>query len=461
MNTFQEKFRSFWDALGPQQKRWGSIIVAVAIVMLFMSFVVDSGEPKKRIAHTNKKQQRSVLTDVNTRAVGMDAISSKIKMISRENERLMKEMTRMRDELSDQRARRGNDPHVMQELERLQKRVAILNEVDKKVNWKLDDMQSGKTIDKQIEHKLAQAQFKLENLMTDNVDNVSTTRQNRVMVDMDKELATMDPNEIFEAFPTGAGNTDETKTKKDPVTGAKTTTTNSNGPMVIQTMSQPEVKVSIEDQTKALESYLPAGSIISGVLLSGLDAPTGESARQEPFPVIMRVQSEAILPNQFTADIKECFMLLSGYGELSSERVYLRGEAFSCVREDGKIIETALNSYGVGLDGKAGIRGVVRSKQGQLIGKSMLAGFMGGVAEALDQNPIPVIQTDPSSTPLFQSALGGDALTHGASSGASEALTKIADFYLDLAESTLPVIELNSGTEIDVVVTKGAKLVAK
>ncbi|MDJ1478821.1 TraB/VirB10 family protein [Bacillus sp. LS15-K4] len=88
-------------------------------------------------------------------------------------------------------------------------------------------------------------------------------------------------------------------------------------------------------------------------MTTGLDAPTHESARREPFPALLRIQKEAILPNRFRADIKECFLIAAGYGDLSSERAYLRGETISCVREDGGVIETRLDSYAVGEDGKA------------------------------------------------------------------------------------------------------------
>ena len=42
--------------------------------------------------------------------------------------------------------------------------------------------------------------------------------------------------------------------------------------------------------------YLPAGSFFSGVLLTGLDAPTQLAAKSSPMPVIIRVKKEAILP---------------------------------------------------------------------------------------------------------------------------------------------------------------------
>ena len=51
------------------------------------------------------------------------------------------------------------------------------------------------------------------------------------------------------------------------------------------------------------------------------------------------VKDLAILPNRVRADVRECFIIVSGYGDLASERAYLRGETFTCVRADGGVIE--------------------------------------------------------------------------------------------------------------------------
>lgn len=40
---------------------------------------------------------------------------------------------------------------------------------------------------------------------------------------------------------------------------------------------------------------LPAGSILSGVSVTGMDAPTGKQAQRDPFPSLIRVKNEAIL----------------------------------------------------------------------------------------------------------------------------------------------------------------------
>ncbi|MFX9343881.1 TrbI/VirB10 family protein, partial [Acinetobacter baumannii] len=76
-----------------------------------------------------------------------------------------------------------------------------------------------------------------------------------------------------------------------------------------------------------------------------------------------------------------------------SERAYLRGETISCVTKQGKVLEADFPAYAVGEDGKAGIRGRLVSKQGQVIGRALMAGFLDGVSKAFDVKPVPVLAT--------------------------------------------------------------------
>ncbi|HGS5838630.1 TPA: TraB/VirB10 family protein, partial [Vibrio cholerae] len=247
---------------------------------------------------------------------------------------------------------------------------------------------------------------------------------------------------------------------QQPVNGQGTRTRDVPLPPITIRMIEPEVVAEPEVVVQeAPPLYLPAGSIISGTLITGLDAPTHESARREPFPALLRIQKEAILPNRFRADIKECFLIAAGYGDLSSERAYLRGETISCVREDGGVIETRLDSYAVGEDGKAGIRGRLVSKQGQLVAKSMMAGFLQGLAGAFDVNPVPTIQTgNAGDTQLYQQVMSQEALQGAAIKGTGKALDRVAKFYLDMAENMFPVIEVDAARKIEVIVTRGASL---
>jgi len=206
-------------------------------------------------------------------------------------------------------------------------------------------------------------------------------------------------------------------------------------------------------------AYLPAGSIISGTLLTGLDAPTGQGARQDPTPALLRVKLDAILPNLRQLDIRECFLLAGGHGDLSAERAYLRAETLSCIRADNGVIEVSLDAYATGEDGKAGIGGRVVSKQGQILGKALVAGFLDAFAQAFQQQPVATISTGrPSRSVDYQSQLTGAGLQSASLSGVGSALDRLSQFYIQMAENMFPVVEINAGRKIDFIVVRGRAL---
>jgi conjugal transfer pilus assembly protein TraB len=202
-------------------------------------------------------------------------------------------------------------------------------------------------------------------------------------------------------------------------------------------------------------AYIPSGSMLAGVLITGVDAPTGRGSNADPIPILVRVKHEAILPNRYRADVRECFIVGSAYGDLSSERAYVRGETLSCVRVDGKVIDTTVKMYLVGEDGKAGIRGHLVSKQGQAIAKAAVAGFAQAYANALQPN-VSVYgggNGAAGNTPLSTQALQGASF-----GGASSALDRIAKFEIDLANQMFPVVEIDAGRPVTFIVLKGSEL---
>jgi len=201
--------------------------------------------------------------------------------------------------------------------------------------------------------------------------------------------------------------------------------------------------------------------MVSGTLLTGLDAPTGTQAQQEPVPVLLRIKHEAILPNRYRADVRECFLVASGHGSISAQRVKLRSETLSCIREDGGVVEAGLGAWAVsGEDGKEGIEGRLVNRQGQVLGRSMLAGFASGFSKLFGQQELPQLQTNPDeggSTP-YQSVFSEDAAQAASVQGASQALDRLAQFYIDMAEKMFPVIEVNAGRKVTFVVNQGTRL---
>ena len=206
--------------------------------------------------------------------------------------------------------------------------------------------------------------------------------------------------------------------------------------------------------SRTISTFLPV-SFTRGTLLGGLDAPTGGQAQSNPHPVLIRLADNAVLPNRFRGDYRECFVIAAGYGDISSERAYLRTENLSCVRADGAVLEVRLQGSVYGEDGKVGMRGRLVTKQGQMLANALLAGVVSGIGQGLASS-----STQISSSPLgtITSAAGGDAFRAGVGSGVGRALDRLAQYYIKLAENTFPVIEVDAGREIDVVITRGVRI---
>jgi conjugal transfer pilus assembly protein TraB len=201
--------------------------------------------------------------------------------------------------------------------------------------------------------------------------------------------------------------------------------------------------------------YIPSGAFTRALLIGGLDAPTGGQAQRNPQPVLLRLVDNAVLPNQFRSKVKECFVVGAGYGDVSSERAYIRTESLSCITRDGTAIDVPVKGYVAGEDGKAGMRGRLVSKQGQILANALLAGVASGIGQAFTQ----------SSTTMSISPLGttstvepGKQLEAGLGTGVGKALDRLAQYYITLAEKVFPVIEIDAGRTVDVVLTQGIAL---
>ena len=205
---------------------------------------------------------------------------------------------------------------------------------------------------------------------------------------------------------------------------------------------------------QTIDTYLPV-SFTRGVLLGGLDAPTGGQSQTNPHPILIRLSDNSVLPNRFRAEYRECFVIAAGYGDISSERAYLRTESLSCVRADGTALEVRIQGSVYGEDGKVGMRGRLVTKQGQMLANALLAGVVSGIGQGLATS-----STEYSTSALgtVASATGAEAYRAGLGSGVGKALDRLAQYYIKLAENTFPVIEVDAGREVDVVITKGVRI---
>lgn len=201
--------------------------------------------------------------------------------------------------------------------------------------------------------------------------------------------------------------------------------------------------------------FLPI-SYMEATLLSGLDAPTSSSAKGNPVPVLIRVKTPAVLPNDVKANLRGCFVVADGKGNLATERAELITVSLSCIDRKGQaVIDQPITGYVVDADGKAGLRGRVVTKMGAMITRSMIAGLFGGFGEALNEANT---TTSLSAIGSMKSVNPEDVGWTGLGKGLSNAFQEIQKFYLDLAHQTMPVVEIGAARPITLVVTKGVML---
>ena len=205
---------------------------------------------------------------------------------------------------------------------------------------------------------------------------------------------------------------------------------------------------------QTIDTYLPV-SFTRGVLLGGLDAPTGGQSQTNPHPILIRLSDNSVLPNRFRAEYRECFVIAAGYGDISSERAYLRTESLSCVRADGTALEVRIQGSVYGEDGKVGMRGRLVTKQGQMLANALMAGVVSGIGQGIS-----TANTTYSTSALGQAATtgGSDALRAGPGSGVGKALDRLAQYYIKVDGAAVPVIGVDAGREIDVGITKGVRI---
>lgn len=206
------------------------------------------------------------------------------------------------------------------------------------------------------------------------------------------------------------------------------------------------------DSARRQIDFLPAGSFVRVAMLNGVDAPTGGQAQSNPLPVAFHVLDVANLANQHKLDIRDCRVIAATWGDLSSERMMGRTETLACVIE-GEAVEMPIKGQVIGEDGKAGVRGRLVTKQGQLLANTLFAGALSGIGKAFQSSATitsmgggGITQTiDPDK--IGQAAIGG---------GVGSAGQQLAQYYLKAADKLYPVIETDGGRTVELLITKGA-----
>jgi conjugal transfer pilus assembly protein TraB len=207
-----------------------------------------------------------------------------------------------------------------------------------------------------------------------------------------------------------------------------------------------------------LGDYVPAGSYMRAVVLSGADAATNVGSREDPIPVLFRITGPAVTAGYAarggaSVDLTGCTVIGSATGDLSSERVKVRLISMTCLNYNGTVLEVPVEGYMAG-DGKAGVRGAVVSREGDLVRNAAIAGALEGLGSGISAAGSAVLGTDRNNAGQVLNATGAGMI----GGGLGEAASALSAYYIDRAEQYQPVVSLYGGTRVELVFIRGVRL---
>ena len=181
---------------------------------------------------------------------------------------------------------------------------------------------------------------------------------------------------------------------------------------------------------------LPLGSTVTGELLTGAFAT---KVRGDALPVLVQLRSAYTGPNDTEIPLEDCLLIGKATADISSVRARVEAVSLSCVLPDGTAFERQVKGYFTGEDGTLGVPGKWEFRSGRWLANLLSA--MGTVAAGVYAD-IEIAE-----------ALGGADILGSIS--ASDTTSRIQDFFIERAEEILPVVWVESGTPVYVVMLEG------
>lgn len=204
---------------------------------------------------------------------------------------------------------------------------------------------------------------------------------------------------------------------------------------------------------KSLSSYLPTGSYVKAKIISGVHASASVRSQSDPLPILFRIQGPATTANYEHVDLNGCLVTGEAFGDISSERAFVRLHDMTCSRKHGHVIETRVKGYAAAKG--TGIRGKVIRREGEFLKSSFWSGLLSGFGKAASE-----ASTDVSKSPLgtVSSTTGADVFKNAAAEGVANAADRLSKYHIERAEQYHAVIEIKAGREVDLIFIEGVYL---
>lgn len=218
----------------------------------------------------------------------------------------------------------------------------------------------------------------------------------------------------------------------------------------------------IKDKTnsKDLENYIPAGSYVKARMLSSADVSTSKDEQSNPNNMMFEIISPVYAPkfkgvSQEIKKIEGCRIMGNAYGQLWTERAYIRLLKMSCSFEKGKISEFEAKGY-VTSFAKEGVRGRVVSRDGYFTSLAFLSGMVEGLGDIIKTTYQPTLEVNTGiATERIKSS---DVVKQAGASGIGRSAEMLSQHFIEKSNQYQSVIDLPTGIEVEIVFTDGIDL---
>ena len=177
---------------------------------------------------------------------------------------------------------------------------------------------------------------------------------------------------------------------------------------------------------------IPAGTVVKCMLSSAADCSVTVENSNRPNTVLLRPIQDGLLPNHVFVPLKDSVIIGTAVGDITSERVYIKGERITFALRNGAFIESEIEAFVSGEDRKEGIRGTIVDRSESALKRPGFSSLIKTISQASDSK---------------KEEIGKATL--------SEAL---ANYYIKRSEQLQPSIQVQSGRVVSLVFTKAVRI---
>jgi conjugal transfer pilus assembly protein TraB len=203
-----------------------------------------------------------------------------------------------------------------------------------------------------------------------------------------------------------------------------------------------------QDQ-RTSKNYVWAGTFATGYLMTGIVGDAGTNSTKNRGTVAIKITGTGTMPNGQYSHLRNCVVLGSTYGDLSSDSDVIHLETLSCA---GKKYSFEKKVYGsvFDLDAMQDLRGIPVLKAKPILGYATVAGLIAGIGDGL------------SSSGQTSSVTGAGVVTtptsvmkSGLGQGISKPADKITDYLMNIANMYHPIVVAHAGRKVTILFQAG------